>query len=229
VRMRLDQMNNFNYIAQHAAAIPTGFAFDSTSRGALLDNHINLTTYSAVDWLAGADYQYHGAGGITPDVQAKLTEYLNGGGALLLSGSEVAWDLVSQGLGPDFYHNWLRAEFIADNAGTHQVSAESGGVFAGLGPFALDDGTHGTYNVRWPDRIAPNAGATTALKYEGGTGGVAAIQYAGSYRLIVMGFPLETVYPDSGRQALMSRALAWLLNSTPRLWLPFIAFSGGNP
>ena len=229
VRMRLDQMNNFSYVAQHAAAIPGGYAFDSTTRGALLDNHISLTTYTAVDWLSGVDYRYRGEGGIDAAVQAKLIEYLNGGGALLLSGSEVAWDLVSRGLGPDFYHNWLRAEFVADDAGTYQVTAAPEGALVGLGPFNLDDGGHGTYNVRWPDRIAANAGATPALKYEGGTGGVAAIQYAGSYRLMVMGFPLEAVYPDADRQALTSRALTWLLDTRPRLWLPLILGAGTNP
>jgi hypothetical protein len=161
--------------------------------------------------MDGVDYVYRNQGGLTSPLQAKITEYLNSGRPLFISGSEIAWDLIANNRGVAFAHNYLRHDYLADDANTYALTAAPGGIFAGLGPFNFDNGTHGTYNVLWPDRIDVYGGSAAALNYSGGTGGIAAVQYAGAYRLIMLGLPFETIYPDSVRQALLARAIPWLL------------------
>ncbi len=205
-RMFLDRVNRYDYIIQHATGIT--LAFDSGVHASATGGDVGLGNYTLVDWIGGEEQ--------SPDValnaidQALLQSFLNGGGALLISGAEIGYDLVINGAGPAFYGDALRASFVADDAGTYNVTAVSGGIFDGLGPFSFDDGTHGTYDVDFPDVFTPHSGAVGAVLYNGGS--TAALSYASGpcVRLIYVGFPLETIYPQSTRDAVMSRAMAFL-------------------
>jgi N-acetylmuramoyl-L-alanine amidase len=214
VRMVLDRMNRGNYLVEHARAFPAPFAFDGATRDAVIADAVELPDYVLVDWQSGLDWRYRSQGGIDAAVQGRLSSYLGAGRALLISGGDIGWDLVGNNQGPDFYRNWLRADYRLDDSDAYLVAPAPGSAFDGLAPIALDDGSHGVYNVRWPDQIVPSGGATEALSYAGGSGGTAAVQYAGSYRLIMLAFPLETVYDDGARQALLWRAIPWLLART---------------
>jgi N-acetylmuramoyl-L-alanine amidase len=210
-RMFLDRINRYDYIIQHATGIT--YAFDSALHAAVTDGDVGLGNYPVVDWIAGEQQLSNPAP--TPDPvlnatdQALLQTYL-ANGALLISGAEIGFDLVGNGAGPAFYSNTLRAVYVGDDANAYSVTPAAGGVFDGLGAIAFDDGTHGAYDVGFPDRIAPRAGASSALVYNVGV--TAAVTYAGGpcSRLVYMAFPLETIYPQATRDALMSRALAFL-------------------
>jgi N-acetylmuramoyl-L-alanine amidase len=222
LRMALDRMNRYNYVVQHANAFPSGYVFDGVQRDAVVDGDVSLLDYRVVDWLSGVDWRYRNQGGIDAGVQSRLGAFLGAGRGLLVSGSEIGWDLVNNNLGAAFYRNTLHADFVADDANTYAVTAVPGSVFDGLGTLGLDDGTHGVYNVRWPDQITPYAGSQAALSYQGGTGGTAAVQYAGTSRLIMLAFPLEGLYGNGQRAAVLARALPWLLNAGNHLYLPWI-------
>lgn len=210
-RMFLDRINRYDYIVQHAPAIT--HAFDSTVHAAVTAGDVGLGNYTVVDWIGGEEQ--------TPDValnatdQSLLSAFLNGGGALLISGSEIGFDLTINGAGPAFYNDTLRATFVADDAGVYGVTPVAGGVFSGLGGFSFDDGTHGTYDADYPDVFSTRSGALAALLYNGG--GAAALSYSSGLctRLIYMGFPLETIYPQSTRDAVLSRAMAFLDDCLP--------------
>ncbi|MGH6960399.1 MAG: hypothetical protein ACREE7_07960, partial [Dongiaceae bacterium] len=212
-RMFLDRINRYDYVIEHAPGI--AYAFDSAVHAAVTDGDVGLGNYVVVDWIAGEEQ--------SPDValnatdQALIQSFLDTGGALLISGAEIGFDLVSNGVGPSFYGSALRAAFVADDADAYAVVPAAGGIFDGLGPFSFDDGTHGTYDVDRPDRFEPMGGATSALLYNGGLGGTAALAYVGApcARLIYMGFPLETIYPKSTRDALLSRSMAFLNDCIP--------------
>jgi hypothetical protein len=207
-RMFLDRINRYDYIAQHAQGI--AYAFDSAVHAAVTSGDVGLGNYTIVDWIGGREQ--------APDValnatdQALLRSFLDDGGALLISGSEIGFDLVSNGIGPAFYNNTLHASFVSDNAGTYNVLAVNGSIFEGLGSLAIDDGTHGTYNVDSPDVFAPQPGASSALLYNGDPNSTAALTYASGpcTRLVYMGFPLETIYPQATRMALMAKAMTFL-------------------
>ncbi|HLF26370.1 MAG TPA: N-acetylmuramoyl-L-alanine amidase [Anaerolineae bacterium] len=205
-RMLLDRINRYDYVIQYAAGIT--HAFDSAVHAAVTEGKVGLGNYAVVAWIGGEEQ--------SPDValnatdQTLLQAFLDSGGALLISGAELGFDLSINGAGPAFYNNVLRASFVADDANTYGVSATGGGVFSGLPPFAFDDGTHGTYDVDFPDVFTPMNGAQSALLYNGG--GTAALSYSSGscIRLIYMGFPLETIYPQSVRQEVVARAFGFL-------------------
>ncbi|HEY4689830.1 MAG TPA: N-acetylmuramoyl-L-alanine amidase, partial [Anaerolineae bacterium] len=173
-RLFLDRINRYDYIVQHATGIT--YAFDSAVHAAVTDGDVGLGNYIAVDWIGGEEQSPNVALNATD--QALLTSFLDSGGALLISGAEIGFDLVGNGVGPAFYNNTLHAAYAADDAGTYSVSGAGGSTFAGLS-FSFDDGTHGTYNADYPDSFSPAGGGSimSALMYNGGLGGTAALQY----------------------------------------------------
>jgi hypothetical protein len=69
-----------------------------------------------------------------------------------------------------------------------------------------------TYNVRYADVIAPQAGGQIALQYSGGVGGGAGIQVPGvdgRGNVVMFGFPFETITSASARAAVIDRVLGY--------------------
>jgi hypothetical protein len=84
----------------------------------------------------------------------------------------------------------------------------SGSLFDGLGEFRFD--AAGEYDPDYPDQLTPLVGAQSALAYQGGGGGVAAIQYAdGCERVVNFGFPFETIHRED-RGDVMGRVMGFL-------------------
>ncbi len=129
---------------------------------------------------------------------------------MLVNGSEIGYDLVSQGHGASFYQNSLHTNFVADDANTYATAAGvSGKALAGVPALSFDDGTHGTYNVDFPDVISAGANASVAMNYSNGAG-AAVVQYtSGSTQVINMGFPFESIYTESQRNSLMAAVLTY--------------------
>ena len=90
-------------------------------------------------------------------------------------------------------------------------------IFSDLDPFAFDDGTHGSYNVKYPDVFTPQNDARKFLEYTGYTNGAAGIVYQGMFpegrlpgKVMALGFPFETIYPEASRIALMEKFYAFI-------------------
>jgi len=209
------QMNDQSYIIQHAMAI--SLPFDSAVRAAVNGGDIALGAYDIVDWIAGQEQTPAPFPKGTTEValtqaeQDALTAYLSSGHALFISGAELAFDLAENLNRRSFLTGTLRAEYVRDDANTFAVTPTVNGILSGLESFNFDDGSHGSYAVDWPDVITPTNGSTATLRYVGGTGGTAAIEYAdGCQRLVYFGFPFETIYPAAARQAVMARIISFL-------------------
>jgi len=203
----LRHVNSFDYVVQHAAALAdAGMYFDSCLNENLLASHVLLGDYGAVVWILGeesADDETFSAA-----EQALVTAYLDGGGNLFASGAEIGWDLDSQGGGASFYNNYLKADYVSDDAGTYSVIGAPGSIFAGVAPFTFDNGTL-YYDVEFPDRLNAFGGSTVALTYVGGSGGNAATVYDGSFKVVTFGFPFETVTSAARRSELMAAIVAF--------------------
>ncbi len=86
-----------------------------------------------------------------------------------------------------------------------------------MGSITFDDGTHGTYNVDFPDGIKSRDTAILNLDYSGfnaNTFGGAGIQYSGIFgngaepgKLVYLAAPFETIYPESSRDLVMAKVL----------------------
>lgn len=212
-RERPMRMNHYGYIRTYAAALdPLGTPFDSCSNEAVRDGNVSLTDYQKTIWQCGeessTDHTFD-------DVeQAVVQAYVNQGGGLFVSGSEIGWDLDALNNGKAFYNNQLKAEHVSDSAGTYDISVPAGSIFSGIGSFSFDDGTQ-IYDVDSPDVIAPLAGAVTALTYQGGLGSVAGIVYPGTRRLVHFGFPFEAITSASIRAEIMEVVLDILTPGIP--------------
>jgi len=209
-RVRPRYNNTFDYsvqVSEAIAASATGLGISTASNESVISGDVNLGDYAAVFWILGeestADETFDSA------EQVLVSNYLNVGGQLFVSGAEIGWDLESQGGGQSFYNNSLRAEYVSDDAGTYDVQGVGGSIFDGLS-FSFDDGSQ-FYDVNFPDVISPLGGATTALNYVGGTGGGAAIQYdsGGSTKVVNLAFPFETITDQTDRNNVMSRVLSF--------------------
>ena len=134
---------------------------------------------------------------------------------MFISGSEIAWDLDYQGNPSDqnFIHNYLKSEYDQDDAGSYVVNGVTGSIFDGL-VIHYDEGTHGIYPEDYPDAYTPVNGSSAALRYDNNL--VAATIFDGivpggssNAKIVLMGFPFETIYIESERNALINRILTF--------------------
>ncbi|MCX6137092.1 MAG: T9SS type A sorting domain-containing protein [Ignavibacteriales bacterium] len=213
--------NTYNFIRQHGSAVTAnGGTFNSATNDAILDGLFALTDYKMADYILGdestADETFSAA------EQTKVREFLQGGGSLFASGSELAWDLDSKGTttDKDFANNYLKLKYGADapngvSATTYQAEILGGPVFSSLAvPF--DNGSHGSIDVKWPDVLLPNAGGIGFAKYTGldTSSGYSGVYYAGMFpsgakegKVVAMGFPFETIYTTGIRVPLMGQIM----------------------
>ncbi len=214
----------------------SGLAFDTVHHNALLNGTLALSNYSAVVWLLGEESSVDES--FSSSEQALVTTYLNSGGNLFVSGSEIGWDL-DRDSGPttadrNFYHNQLRAALngnVNDDANTYAVVAVTNGIFSGNPPTGFDDGTRGTYNVAYPDVLTPANNSVAAILYSGGLGGAAAVTYDGAQgggKLVNFGFPFETITNSAARDAYMSDVLRFFGLIGPPQLLPAQFLAANN-
>jgi len=184
-----------------------GVPFDSADNDAVIDGSVDLSDYDAVIWLLGEESTADDTFDATE--RGLVEDYLDAGGSLLVSGAEIGWDLDYSGDSATqaFYEQVLKASYSSDDAGTFLATPRSGGLFDGVGEVGFY--TPGTMVINFPDVLQLQAGASAELDYWGGTGGVAALSYAGPYKLVHLGFPLESVDALEVREELVGRSLAF--------------------
>jgi spore germination protein YaaH len=214
-------VNNFDYIIEHGSAIQAaGRLFDAASNDAVESNAINLSDYDVVDWISGEEAT--ATVSFSPMEQTRIMEYLEQGGRLFISGSEIGYDLEASGSGGDlsFYRNYFKADYISDDAQSYAMTGMASGIFAGMSGISFDNGNHGTYDVDYPDGIKPYGGSSNNLRYDGAdytSVGGAGIQYTGSFGestalggIVYLGVGFEAIYPESSRNAIMATVLDYL-------------------
>jgi N-acetylmuramoyl-L-alanine amidase len=206
--------NTQDYLARHGEALrrdaTASLGFDAASNEAVQLGRVALAGYRAACWALGEESTQHETfGGVE---QALVAAYLQQGGRLFVSGAELAWDLDRNGGAADraFLRGALGAAYVADDANSYAFRG-SGGVYAALAGGTFDDGQRGTYHVDYADVLAPADAFTTAcLTY--GSGGTAGLQRDdGTSRVVVLGFPLETIVEPDVRAQVLQRALRFLL------------------
>jgi spore germination protein YaaH len=199
--------NSEDFIIQHATSLDAaGVAFDACANEAMERGQVRLTDYQMVDWILGEESTQDES--FNYSEQESLEVFLSAGGYLFVTGAETGWDLDYKGHAIDqaCYNDLLKANYTRDDAGVYAASGVGGTIFAGLSGITFDDGTHGTYDVRYPDCMNAYGGSDVNMTYDG-TSYNAGVQYDGTYKLVNLGFPFETVYPQASRDSLMGRVL----------------------
>lgn len=212
--VRPRQINSFDYAVQHGKALAAaGVYFDTSGADAVAGGQTPLQNYHAAYWILGEESTANET--FSAAEQSLVSAFLNAGRNLFVSGSELAYDLDAMGSAADkaFLTNVLRTAYAADGAGVYQAIAKNGGIFAGLGTMAFDNGSGPTYNVNSADVLAARGSPASvpALVYgtaESGTS-IAALQYSNAWRAVIMGFPFETILSENSRNALMARVVGF--------------------
>ena len=159
----------------------------------------DLAPYAFVLWLTG-DARYDT---LTLREQGALRDYLEGGGALLLSGQHMARDIAAD---PG---SFLRLMLGADYLGTVPWP----GTVVGFGPLEGLTSTLGggddANNAYAPAALGAAEKGEVAACYEDGRAAAVAVD-AGRYRALLLGFGVESVATAAEREALLRAALAWL-------------------
>jgi hypothetical protein len=214
--------NTFDFIRQHGSSIFTsGYLFSSATNDAITNGLINLNDYAIIDWILGDESTVDES--FSDNEQIMVSEYLDGGGKLFTSGSEIAWDLDFKGSASDknFYHHYLKAEYVNDapngqSATYYSAAAVASQFFSSLVNFSFDNGTHGTFNVKYPDVIDSTGGSANCFYYSGLPTNFAGVCFTGNFpggsvngKIVNIGIPFETVYPDSSENNFMSKILEY--------------------
>ncbi len=196
VRMELSRMNAFDTTVAHGEAVAAlGWPFDAIADERL--SGIELDAYSVVVWIAGEESTADET--FTRAQQDRLRSYVEDGGALWASGSEILWDLDYRGDADDqaFAAEVLGATMASDDAGTWQVDGSA--LLEGLTlDFSEDDGA--PYAAEYPDVLTTSGEVLASYP---GVGTAAAL--SGSVALF--GFPFECIGDEDTRAELAARLL----------------------
>jgi len=207
------------FAISHARALGKfTYSFTTADNDALVAGALELEAFDLVFWFVGDESTTDET--FSDAEQALVRTYLQQGGKLFVSGSEIGWDLYSQGSAADrdFFHNVLKTDYQQDDAGSYSVTGVAGTDFAELS-FNYDDGNHGIYEEDYPDAFLGEGGSVPVLRY--GNNLIAATAFSGTLdggtaacQVMIMGFPFETIYPADNRLALMKALLAHFGYST---------------
>jgi hypothetical protein len=145
-----------------------------------------------------------------------VANYLESGGNFFVSGSEIGWDLSNKGSTQDksFYSNYLKAVYIADDAGSNSVVGVGNSSLSGCS-FYIGQ----TYYEDFPDEIGTANGSILAMTYSNGKG--AGIEYTGNFgssftksSIIYLAFPLETTADDQSFDQVITKAINYFNSGT---------------
>mgnify|MGYP002640775352 CR=1 FL=1 len=197
-RFDLKRMNTYSYVVEHAWALhELDLPFDSAWHDSPVSPD-TMATYVGVLWNTGEEASEDET---FSDVELdRLRSYLAMGGRIVATGSEIGWDLVEKGdsYTRSAYAELFGAEYLRDNAETYFVSLGDGSQLT------LDDGSHGTYDVDFPDVFLPRAGAVSVAWYDSDPESPGAVGWDdGKSGGGLMGFPLESVVSLEGRAAIL--------------------------
>lgn len=206
-----------SFVFTHGRALaPNGFAFESCANEQIISGAINLQDYDAVFWLLGDESTTDETFNNTE--QTRVRAYLQNGGRLFISGSEIAWDLDTgaRGSASDevFLRDYLKTDYVSDDANSFNVSGVSNSIFSGLN-FSYGSSP---YPEDFPDAINAVNGGVVCLRYANGQN--AGVQFEGVFpsgtragKLVYLSFPFETISFALPRQAVLQRVLQFFFPS----------------
>jgi Zn-dependent metalloprotease len=168
-----------------------------------------MAEYCAVIWFCTTD----AVTTLGPGNQAEIAQYLQGGGSLFVTGTNIAEDLWS---GPTaspadrtFFENFLHATVNMASEGTPPPAVNGvGGDPIGNGlTLSLTGGT-GADNQTSAASLLLRPGAVSSMTYANGR--IAALRFATGHKVFHCGFGFEGISADADRDSVMARTLRWL-------------------
>jgi hypothetical protein len=168
-----------------------------------------LQAYSLLIWQVGLAYPT-----LDADDRDFLSQHLDHGGKLFLTGQDIGWELAdpSSSVDPVWYHDYLHASYVADDTNNYNLDGIAGDPITD----GLDlhiQGGDGANNQEYPDAIAPYDGeGTVILSYRSSSykGAIRVVDAATGARIVYLGFGFEAIDNPQDRADLLGPALLWL-------------------
>ncbi|MFA6676519.1 MAG: xanthan lyase [Bacteroidales bacterium] len=218
--------NTFDFTTIHGQAIlNSGYNFVSCSRSAVLNSDVKLSSYPIVDFIMGKEKSIrinvkdssNVRFQVFPEALKKqITSYLKNGGSALISGSYIATDLWDQSDSNNdniyFAENILKIKWMTNKASNGGFIKSTQNPFfpsAKYSFFSIPNSIR--YCVESPDGLTPaSSKAWTIFRYSD-TNISAGVAYSGNdYKVISLGFPIETLTSQSQIDSLMKDCLSFL-------------------
>ncbi len=217
--------HSFNTKYFIALTILDSFVVSSCSNEAVLNDYVNLNNYDLVIWFCGDESTVDNT--LTIGEQSRLANFLEEGGNLFITGSEIGWDLDrlhsnSEASDTLFYRHYLKSKFVYNgNTTMTRVNGVTGTPFEGL---SLSFGE--TYPEDYPDDIDPLYGGEVLFNYNQMRDGIttprnAAVGYKGTFgnssipgAMIYVTYSVESMGSISQIVELLSSSVAYFDLST---------------
>jgi len=217
--------NTFDLAYLHGVSIlHCGYSLTSCSDEVIADSMVRLADYTIVDWILGQEKEtdwpkpeidaIRGKAfkAFPRDLQHQIKKYTDLGGNLFISGAYVGQDLFrnKDAKHPDvvFGRTVLKMEWVDGHAsenGLAYYAARNNHYFPAAISFNSDYHPK-LYRVSSADAINPVNGSRTLFRYQENKFS-AGIAYSGNYRLLLLGFPFESILAGSQRDHLMQAIL----------------------
>ncbi len=205
--------NTFDFPVCHGEAIAQSgrYSFDSSSREAFEQTDFPLTSYAAIDYIAGLEadkaYNLRSYAAFPAATQKRIAAYLkNHGGALLASGAYLASDAATGKGGTDFVEDVLKCRY--DGRLLCDTCQSVSGLNTQFDIVRQPSAEH--YGAQHPDAVLPASGKAFSL-FAYGNGQGAGVAFKGrTYRTAVMAFPFECIKSAEVRGKAMSALLDFL-------------------
>ena len=214
--------NSFNFSRIHGISVHrAGYSFVTASDEAVLDTLVDLSTFPVVDYLAGEerstalpknDTVLHYS--VFPgQMLGLLQDYLEGGGAMLLSGAHLATDVHLQG------QDSTAARVLGYIWRTSNASRT--GSFYFMDPRFAEPDERFTFNtgydpeiytVEGADALEPADSAAVTLVRYAENNMSAGVALSGESRVVALGFPFEAIRGEEARDRIMQRILMFITN-----------------
>lgn len=200
-----------SFVLTHSESFST--SFESCHNSQVINNAVDLNDYELVIWILGDESTTDET--FSAVEQNKVATYLNNGGKLFVTGSELAWDLEGESTATSsdtqFLRQYLKSKYVEDDANTYFAVGVDSTLFSGINITFGVTGTGSPYTEDYPDAIDTVGGSVPIIKYNNSY--TAGIAYTGSFnnpdktgQLIYFGFPFETIGSIGTRQQIMTAA-----------------------
>ncbi|MDA3861806.1 MAG: N-acetylmuramoyl-L-alanine amidase [Melioribacteraceae bacterium] len=213
--------NTFDFPFVHGKSISdAGLSFISVSDEAVEDTIVNLNNFTFVDLIYGEEKETSWQTPFADSINGKrfkifpnkmkrvITEYLNNGGNIFISGSYIGSDMfIDQPKDSDdvkFATEILKYRLSSDHAVRTGGVKSSSNIIKLASPTFEFNTQYSTdiYRVEAPDAIGAINGSETILRYSENIYS-AGVAYRDSYGVVVLGFPFETITSEKTRNELM--------------------------
>ena len=183
-----------------------GYNYGVWNRNAGAPSNDVINSFPAIVWNCGWAFP-------TVDEQdrAALSNYLDNGGALFITGQDIGWELQDiGGAAYQWYQDYLHAVFVSDDTNSYNLSGVPGDPITD-GLDIVIQGGDGANNQQYPSDIDPADGSASVIwTYDSQRNGAIKAD-TGTYRVVYLAFGYEAIDNAGDRRESMNKIMQWLL------------------